>query len=194
MIDSVKGLDFNESVRLSLGSGVFFEQIVDFIDVNFPRRVTLVVEPGRYVVSDATVLLTRVCGVKETSYGVWILVDGGINLMPTAGADEFHKIEILGKPYPECSHRVFKLAGPLCHSGDILSNHVVLPANVTVGDVLIIYDAGAYTVSEAAPSNVGRPPVIAVDGENCYVCWRGEKPFDNILRFDTCVFNAVSTA
>lgn len=132
-------------------------------------------EPGRAAVSDAMTLLTRVSGVKHTTYGSWVVLDGGLNLLPTAGVAEEHQIRALRHGARE---RAFMVGGPLCYEGDVFSLNTSLPADIQRGDLVTVHDAGAYSISRATSFNRPRAAVVAVTGGESRLCWRAEEDAD----------------
>jgi len=136
-------------------------------------------EPGRAVISEAMSLLTTVTAVKRTTEGTWVLLDGGLNLIPTAGVAEWHRYEALRKDVPEES---FFLGGPLCYEGDIFSLDARLPADIRAGDLVLVHDAGAYSVTRATSFNRPRAAVVEVSGGEPTLCWRAETD-DDIFGF-----------
>ncbi len=122
--------------------------------------VELWLEPGRYIVGPAGVLVTRVLGVKETPYKNFINVDCGFTtLVRPAMYDAYHEVEVMDKQYPK---KTYDVAGNLCESGDILARDRKLPA-AERGDLLAIKDAGAYGFAMASNYNSRlRPPEILV--------------------------------
>jgi diaminopimelate decarboxylase len=137
-------------------------------------------EPGRAVVSDAMILLTRVAAVKRTADGNWVLLDGGLNLLPTAGVAERHAFDALRQ---EARPESFLLGGPLCYEGDIFSLDAQLPADIREGDFVAIHDAGAYSITRATSFNRPRAAVVMVDDGQLTLCWRAETD-DDIFRFN----------
>jgi diaminopimelate decarboxylase len=104
---------------------------------------TLYVEPGRYVICDSTVLLTRCVDLKVTAEKNFIGVDAGFNtLIRPAFYDSYHHVAIANKFQRACE-RKFDIVGPICESGDYLARDRVLP-EPEEGDLLVVYDAGAY--------------------------------------------------
>lgn len=141
--------------------------------------VAVYCEPGRALVSDAMVLLTRVVGVKRTGQGTWVLLDGGLNLLPTAGVAERHRFEALRA---DTATVPVMLGGPLCYEGDVFSLDARLPGDVRAGDLVAVHDAGAYSVTRATSFNRPRAPVVAVRGDRSALCWRGEE-YPDIFRY-----------
>lgn len=102
--------------------------------------VELWLEPGRYLVAEAGVLVTRTWGTKHTRRN-FLLVDAGMShlLRPMLYGAE-HPVEPL---YAGGTPQTFDLAGPACESGDILARDLTLPTPQE-GDALAILQAGAY--------------------------------------------------
>ncbi len=112
----------------------------------------LQIEPGRYVVADSTILLTRVTGVKSTPFKKFVGVDAGFNvLVRPARYGSYHDILPVNGPSAEKTEAV-TVAGPLCESGDVLAKNRKLPP-VKEGDVLAVFDAGAYGFSMSSRYN-----------------------------------------
>ncbi|MFH0860167.1 MAG: diaminopimelate decarboxylase [Candidatus Altiarchaeota archaeon] len=107
-------------------------------------------EPGRYIVGDAGILLTRVNSVKRTPYKNFVNVDCGFNtLMRPAMYGSYHRVSVLGR---SGSRSKYDVAGNVCESGDILARDRSLP-RVRAGDLIAVYDAGAYGFSMASEYN-----------------------------------------
>ncbi len=103
----------------------------------------LAVEPGRYVVCDSTVLLTRCVDVKRTEQKSFIGVDAGFNtLLRPSFYDAYHHVAIANKFNKACEAR-YDVVGPICESGDFLARDRVLP-EPEEGDLVAVYDTGAY--------------------------------------------------
>lgn len=129
-------------------------------------------EPGRVIVSDAISLLTSVVSVKDIGEGTWVILDGGINLLPTAGVGEWHRMEVVGRE--QAPRAEFMVAGPLCYDQDVYSYAQSLAEDVAVGDLIRIEDAGAYSVTRATNFIRGRAPVVATLGNDSELCWERE--------------------
>lgn len=113
----------------------------------------LVLEPGRYLVAESTVLVTRVNTVKETSDKVYVGVDAGFNtLLRPALYDAYHHITNLSS---NASPREVDVVGPICESGDYLGRNRRI-AEPEEGDVLAVHTAGAYGYVMTSRYN-GRP-------------------------------------
>jgi diaminopimelate decarboxylase len=126
---------------------------------------TLAVEPGRYLVADAGVLLTRVNTVKPVGDDVAVGIDAGMtHLARPAIYDAHHEMRSLA-PDAEGRERITAtVAGPICESGDTFGAHG-LPAPER-GDLLAVGNAGAYGYEMASQYNSRpRPATVVVDGD-----------------------------
>jgi diaminopimelate decarboxylase len=120
----------------------------------------LCIEPGRYIVCDASILLTTVNTVKITPHRKFIGVDAGFNtLVRPAMYGSYHQILVADKLNPEDTD-IFDVAGPLCESGDLLAKDRELPL-INEEDVLAVLNAGAYGFSMSSQYN-SRPRAAEV--------------------------------
>jgi len=100
-------------------------------------------EPGRYLVAEAGVLVTRCWGIKRTRRN-YLLIDAGMSqLIRPMLYGAVHPVEPL---YQRSQLATYDLAGPACESGDVLARDVTLP-EPQEGDLLAILQAGAYASS-----------------------------------------------
>jgi diaminopimelate decarboxylase len=127
---------------------------------------TLVIEPGRYIVADTTVLLATVQDIKRTPVKDYALVDAGFNtLIRPAFYDSYHHVAVANK-FDRPAESKYDVAGPICESGDYLAKERMLP-KVEAGDLLCIYDVGAYGFTMSSNYNT-RPrcaEVLMKDGK-----------------------------
>jgi len=136
-------------------------------------RPALWVEPGRSLVADSTVLLTRVNSTKD-AHRRFVNVDAGFNqLIRPAMYDSYHEVVVANRadapPTDLCT-----VAGPICESGDILAADRTLPA-VREGDLLAVLDAGAYGYAMASQYNARpRAAEVLVRGKDRALMRRAE--------------------
>ncbi|MFW5914819.1 MAG: diaminopimelate decarboxylase [Thermoplasmatota archaeon] len=103
----------------------------------------LAIEPGRYIVGDTTLLLARVNDVKETSEKRYIGVDAGFNiLLRPSFYGAYHHVAVANR-FGERGELMYDVVGPICETGDYLAKDRLLP-RVEEGDLVAVYDAGAY--------------------------------------------------
>ncbi len=145
---------------------------------------TLVFEPGRVVVGNAGLLVTRVLFRKKTSARHFVVVDAGMNdLMRPALYDAHHGLQPLVQRRGNTVE--VDVVGPVCESTDVLARQrpLVLPKQ---GELYALMSAGAYGMSMASNYNSRpRPAEVLVDGDAWRVIrerervedlWRGERP------------------
>ena len=119
----------------------------------------LVIEPGRFLVAEAGVLLARCTQVVEKDGVRRVGLDAGMNaLVRPAMYDAWHDIANLQR-LDAPAGGVFDVVGPICESSDLFGKHRRLPAATAPGDVMLIADAGAYGHSMASGYNLRALPV-----------------------------------
>ncbi|MCD2198417.1 diaminopimelate decarboxylase [Halobacterium sp. KA-4] len=125
----------------------------------------LVVEPGRFLVADAGVLLAEVNTVKRTDGPTLAGVDAGMTtLLRPALYDAHHEVRTLTRDSHDRPDRTVTVVGPICESTDVLAERRRLPRPER-GDLLAVGNAGAYGVEMASQYNSRpRPAVVAVEG------------------------------
>jgi diaminopimelate decarboxylase len=158
------------------------------------RPIRVEIEPGRYPVAGAGLLVCRVKDVKQTETNAkgpgqkFIMVDAGFNdLVRPAMYGAYHHISIVGRG-AGTAEEPFVVAGPLCESGDVFTRdeHELLDPRPLprpeIGDLLVLHDAGAY--GAAMSSNyvsLGRAPQVFWDGSRATLVARRET-LEDVLR------------
>jgi len=123
----------------------------------------LIIEPGRALVGDAGVLLTRVLYVKRSQQKNFVVVDAGMNdlMRPTLYGSYHEIVPVERRPGERLTADV---VGPLCETGDFLAQDRAMP-DVRPGDLLAILTVGAYGYVLASNYNTRpRPAEVLVDG------------------------------
>ena len=126
------------------------------------RRQKIMFEPGRHLVGNAGLLLTRVEYLKHNSEKNFAIVDAAMNdLMRPALYQAWHDI-LPVSPRKGAGHN-YDIVGPVCETGDWLGRDRQL--NLAEGDLLAVMSAGAYAMSMSSNYNSrGRAPEVMVDG------------------------------
>jgi diaminopimelate decarboxylase len=141
-----------------------------------PLQMRVLLEPGRFLVGNAGVLLTRVLYLKKTPNKVFVIVDVGMNdLIRPALYQGYHEIVPLNQ-----STKMMRadVVGPVCESGDFIALDREV-AEVKAGDFLAIMSAGAYGFSMASNYNSRPfPAEILVRGEKHQVIRRRQNYAD----------------
>lgn len=161
--------NFPEARVLNLGGGLgipdrpgkqrldfdrLHQSLQAFLDLHPGRQLWL--EPGRYLVAEAGVLLARVTQIKQKGEKRYVGLEVGMNtLIRPALYGAYHPIVNLSRMNDAPAWKV-DVVGPICESGDVLGHDRWVPVT-EVGDVLLIDNAGAYGASMASQYNL-RPP------------------------------------
>jgi diaminopimelate decarboxylase len=126
------------------------------------RKLRLLFEPGRSLVGNTGVLLTRIEYLKHSAAKNFIVVDAGMNdLIRPSLYDAWH--DVLPVARREGPARRYDIVGPVCESADFLARERSLA--VAAGDLLAIMSAGAYGMAMSSNYNSRpRPPEVMVDG------------------------------
>ncbi len=99
-------------------------------------------EPGRFIIGDAGVLLTKIVNIKKICNRLWIIVDAGSNIIsPLSKAN--HRFTVANRLLDDYS-KEYSIGGPLPASFDILNRNYCLPDKIAIGDYIGIINAGAY--------------------------------------------------
>lgn len=119
----------------------------------------LAIEPGRYLVAEAGVLLASVTQVVEKDGVRRVGLDAGMHsLIRPALYDAWHDIAVLSR-LEQPDQSVCDVVGPICESSDVLGKRRRLPTGTTEGDVVVLADAGAYGYSMASTYNLRALPI-----------------------------------
>lgn len=136
------------------------------------EQTTILLEPGRSIIADAGLVLTTVLNMKQRpeTRDVWLLTDAGYNIMLSMNNYKWYYHLISASRSGEPHEQEYKVAGPLCDSGDVyfdieregrLPDYRRLPANVKPGEILALLNSGAYSLAQMFHYN-GRPLPAAV--------------------------------
>ncbi|MDF1751409.1 MAG: diaminopimelate decarboxylase [Verrucomicrobiales bacterium] len=159
------------------------------------RELRLEIEPGRFYVAPAAILVTRVTDVKETETNkkgpgvTFAMVDAGfVDLARPAMYGSFHRITLPGAKGRESKPVV--VAGPLCESGDVFTrddSEMLQPRELPspqTGDLMLLHDGGAYGYSMASNYNsLGRAPQLWLENGEVTPFTRRET-IEDILRLE----------
>jgi diaminopimelate decarboxylase len=159
-----------------------YAAMIGSITGNLGCRVTL--EPGRALVADAGVLVTRVVYVKQGPTRRFVIVDGAMNdlIRPTL-YDAWHPIRPVTEPAKGARKEKVDVVGPVCESGDFLALQRSLPP-VAAGDLLAVGMAGAYGAVMSSTYNT-RPlvPEVQVNGAR-YAVTRPRVSVEDLLALE----------
>lgn len=171
LLDLGGGLGISYTGEEGISAALFAETILPRVSASGLR---LVVEPGRFIVGHAGVLLTRVLYVKEGGGKCFVITDAGMNdlLRPSHYAG-FHAVEPVAGEAGRERIRV-DVVGPICETGDFLALDREMDA-VEPGELIAIHTVGAYGFSMASTYNQRpRPAEVMVEGAEATLVRRRE--------------------
>ena len=132
------------------------------------RREMLVFEPGRYLVGNAGLLLTRVEYLKPGDAKSFAIVDAAMNDLIRPALYEAHHEIVAVAPRPPSQARRWEIVGPVCESADFLARDRTLA--LAEGDLLAVLSAGAYGFVMSSNYNTrGRACEVMIDGESTHL-------------------------
>ncbi|UFH58918.1 diaminopimelate decarboxylase [Sulfurovum mangrovi] len=140
--------------------------------------VTILCEPGRYMVANAGVFLTKVLYEKVNEDKRFVIVDGAMNdLIRPSLYNAYHRIEAIAK---EGDKTPADVVGPVCESGDFFGKNVPLPP-MEHNDLIAVHSAGAYGFTMASNYNT-RPKAaeVAIQGDKVKLIRKRETYEDQV--------------
>lgn len=131
------------------------------------RSQRILIEPGRALVGNSGLLLTRVEYLKHTPYRDFAIVDAAMNdLIRPALYDAYH--EVLPVAVSEENAKMYQIVGPVCETGDFLGHDRRL--SLRQGDLLAVMSAGAYGMSMSSNYNTRpRAAEVMVEGDHIHL-------------------------
>lgn len=144
------------------------------------RDLELVLEPGRSIVANAGILVTRVELLKCTPHRNFAIIDAAMNdLIRPALYSAWQAIEPVRPRTDDTPAKVYDLVGPVCETGDFLGKDRTLA--LAEGDLLAVRSAGAYGFAMSSNYNSrSRPPELLVDGNRVHLARRRETIDDQL--------------
>ena len=141
----------------------------------------MVMEPGRFLVGESGMLLTRVHTIKRAGPKVFVITDAGMTeLLRPSHYQGFHPIEPV-EVMEDREDTLVDVVGPICETGDFLARdrQMLLPRS---GEVLAVRNAGAYGFAMAMNYNARpRPAEVMVDGDEVHLI-REREIFADLVR------------
>lgn len=154
----------------------FYVQMIKKYLLKYNKKIIL--EPGRFLIGKAGLMLTNVEYIKKSEHKNFVLVDAAMNdLMRPSLYNAFH--EVINLSNTQDSNDIFDIVGPICETGDFLAKDRNIKANQ--GDILAIMDVGAYGFSMSSNYN-SRPriPEVMVDEDEFYLI-RERENFSDLI-------------
>ncbi len=165
------GIDYNHN-NSKLDLKKYSKSIEKFLKVNDCK---IIFEPGRSIVADAAILITKIIYIKEGYKKDFVILDAGMNdLMRPALYGAHHKI-VPSKKTKSNTKKSYEFVGPICESTDTFTN-VKKFQKLNEKDFLVICDVGAYGTSLASNYNVRPKPIeILIRGSKIQILKKRQK-------------------
>ncbi len=149
------------------------------LPVILPLGIRVVMEPGRFIVGNAGILLAKVTYIKKGESKKFVIVDAGMNdLIRPSLYDAYHNIV---PAQPAGGRMKADIVGPICESGDFFGKNRTLPV-LKEGQYLAIMSAGAYGFSMASNYNSRRKPAEVLVKGNKYFVVRKRETYKDLTR------------
>ena len=184
LIDELKQLGIElQHVDIGGGLGITYqnetpptptEYVNAVTSITQKRDLEVIIEPGRSIVGNAGILLTKVEYLNTTPFRNFAVIDAAMNdLIRPSLYDSWHEIKCVIQN-PNIKESIYDVVGPICETGDFIGKNRSL--SLSEGDLLAIFSAGAYGFSMSSNYN-SRPRAveILVDGVNIHEIRRREK-------------------
>lgn len=158
-----------------------YEYAQSILETMFGLDITIICEPGRFIVGNSGIFVTKVLYEKINGNKRFVIVDGAMNdLIRPALYNAYHRIEVLNdnQDFSDCN-----LVGPVCESGDFFAKNIQLP-KTEHNDLVAIYSAGAYGFTMSSNYNTrGKVAEIAVeDGKDRLI--RKRETFEDLIALE----------
>jgi len=192
------GIEF-EFINIGGGFGIPYKPSERVLDIQFigkevgelfmklPSKLslgtpTLMIEPGRYIVGDTTVLLAKVHGKKKGAITTYVGTDAGMNtLLRPALYGAYHQVYVANRIYHRPSPENITICGQICENTDVIAEGRRLPS-IKEGDILAILNAGAYGFAMSSQyNNRPRAAEVLVNGSTVDLIRERETVFDLTL-------------
>ena len=162
--------------------GQALTKFMEKISEEYGRKLTFMVEPGRYVPAESGVLLGTVYAIKNNGEEKYIGTDLGFSvLMRPTLYDAYHGIEVYRKGPVITGYEPVHVVGNICESGDYIAKSRALPI-IQEGDVLGVLDAGAYGYSMSSQYNYRlRPAEVLIRESGEIVLIRHRDTIEDLL-------------
>ncbi|MEV9477551.1 diaminopimelate decarboxylase [Aliarcobacter butzleri] len=158
-----------------------YEYAQSILETMFGLDITIICEPGRFIVGNSGIFVTKVLYEKINGNKRFVIVDGAMNdLIRPALYNAYHRVEVLNdnQDFSDCN-----LVGPVCESGDFFAKNIQLP-KTEHNDLVAIYSAGAYGFTMSSNYNTrGKVAEIAIeDGKDRLI--RKRETFEDIIALE----------
>lgn len=172
------GIGYEEE-KLPLDIENLAEKIYPLVE---DRQLQLIIEPGRFLVGSAGILVARVLYKKKGKDKTFVIVDAAMNdLLRPALYGAYHQVKKLKEPNKTDLSETVDVVGPVCESGDFLALQRSLP-QLREGEYLAIMDAGAYGFSMSSTYNARPRAAEALVKDDHWWTIRERETYPDLIR------------
>jgi len=171
--------DIDVLIGIEKTSEIIIEKIKKYLDEIEPVLIT---EPGSYLVADSGILNVRVDNIKIINGSKWVVVDGGTNIIPSTNIFRRQKIIVTNKA-DSSPIEYANIVGPLLYPEDIISLKTPVP-EIEEGDLLTIFDCGAYSLSSSNQFLYPRPSAFLLNSKNEVKKIRESETYQDVFNKD----------
>ncbi|XP_046458994.1 diaminopimelate decarboxylase-like [Daphnia pulex] len=177
------GIDYYHGTNQEQSPLSSTSELIQAIASLLPPDVEVIIEPGRSLVANTGILVTKVLGNKKSPDGGknFVVVDAAMNdLIRPSFYQAYHHVLPVRKSIS--SEGTYDIVGPICESGDFLAVDRRLPQEPVKGDLMAIMDIGAYGMAMASNYNMrARAAEVLVDGNSWKIIRRREN-FESLVQ------------
>ena len=174
------GVSYDDKTHISISN--FIETIKTKFK-NEVKDICLQIEPGRSIVANAGLLITKIEYIKQNNEKNFAIVDAGMNdLLRPSLYGATHKIIPIKENNNNVLSKKYDIVGPVCETSDIFAKH--LSMRISEGNIIAIESCGAYASSMSSNYNsrVNIPEVL-IDGDNYHII-REKQPIENLFEHE----------
>jgi diaminopimelate decarboxylase len=162
---------------------ILAKHIIDKVkELGLNPMPTIISEPGTFIVRPAGLLLVKVDHVKISGGNKWVIVDGGKNVVPAANVLVRQDVVVANK-MDQDSLEIVNIIGPNLFKDDVLALNKPLPL-IEEGDVLAIFDCGAYSLTNSTQLLYPRPAAVMINSKSEVKNIRDRETCDNVIYKD----------
>jgi len=174
--------DFNEPPTLAQDFARYIKPLLK------DMKLKIILEPGRFIVANAGVLITKVLYIKKSFKKRFCIVDAGFTeLIRPALYSAYHFISPLELISTKDEYQEYDVVGPICETTDFLAKSIKLPASLKEGDFLCVFSCGAYGMSMSSNYNSRRRSAeVLVDKDRFYLI-RKRETYKDLIRKEMIV-------
>ena len=178
--------DDNDPIFDVKAFGIGLTNLINTVSQKYDLSHTqFILEPGRFLVSESGIFLTKIISIKESRGKKYAIIDGGINHAFLPIRMNRHYPTVIANKMGQKNEHMMTLAGPLCTSLDIFTTEVALPP-VALNDIISIFNSGAYGFSASMLYFLSAPmpaEIMIQKGQSIVIRRRGRKE-DFLLHCD----------